>query len=66
MDGRGNFRPPLFSPVFQLVSPQLHPFTSSLTAFDGIVYSHKKFKGGEMVQHQPSAKDHQVEGLGPE
>ena len=23
-------------------------------------------RGGEMVQHQPSAKDHQVEGLGPE
>ena len=30
------------------------------------MYRLKKFKGGGLLQHQPSAKDHQVEGLGPE
>ena len=56
---------PLFSTVFQLISPQSHPFHSSDTACDGVVYRTNKFKGGELVQHQPSAKDHQEEGLCP-
>ena len=45
VDGRGNFRPPLFSPGFQLLSPQSYTFSSSLTACDGVVYKPKKFKG---------------------
>ena len=60
------FTPPLFSPGFQLVSPQSHPFTSSLTDCDGVVYRPKKLKGGELVKHQSSTKDHKVEGLGHE
>ena len=68
--GRGvwarKLSPPLFSPGFKLISPQSHPYFSYLTACDGVVYRHKKFKGGGLVHHQPSAKDHQAEGLGPE
>ena len=56
----------LFFPGFRLVSPQSHPFTSFLLAYDGMVYKPKKFKGGGLLQYQPFAKDHQVEGLGPE
>ena len=58
--------PPLFSPGFPLVSPQSHPFTSSLTGCDGVVYRPKKFNRVGLVQHQPSAKYYQAEGLAPE
>ena len=66
MDGRETFCLPLFSPGFQLVSPQSHPFSLSLAACDRVGYRPKKFKVGGLVQHQPSAKDHQAEGLGLE
>ena len=61
-----SFPPPLFSPGFQLVSPQSHTFYSSLTACDSGVIRPKNFKGGELAQQQPPIKDHQVEGLDPE
>ena len=66
VNGRGKFFPPLFSPGFQLVSPQSHTFYSSLTACDSGVIRPKNFKGGELAQQQPPIKDHQVEGLDPE
>ena len=66
VNGRENLCPPLFSPGFQLVSPQSHPFSSSLTDCDRVVYNPKNFKEGGLVEHLPSSKDRQVEGLDPE
>ena len=57
--------PPLFSWISIYIPSVTYVFLS-LTACDGVVYKHMKFKGGGLVQHQPSAKDHQTEGLGPE
>ena len=38
VNGRGNVCLSVFSPGFQLVSPQSHPFSLSFTACGGIVY----------------------------
>ena len=66
VDEKRNPSPPLLLFGISLLPPQSHPFSSSLTDFGGVVYSPRKFKGGGLEQHQPSAKDHQAEGLGPE
>ena len=64
--GEESFAPPLFYPGFQLVYPQSNLFSLSFTACDRVIYRPKKFKGGGMVQHRPTAKNQQAEGLGPE
>ena len=64
--GKENIAPPLFSPVFPLVSPQSHLFPHTSYGLRRIFKKTLEVQGGGLVQHQPSAKDHQAEGLCPE
>ena len=63
--GEKIFAPPLLSWISTCI-PSVTSVFLSLKDCDGAVYRPKNFKGGGLVQHQPSAKDHQVQGLGPE